>query len=122
MNSGPTPSDGVFRFMADLEEEGCIPARCGDVVRYDVVPAAGRYAGQIVLTGVSVSELQGWPAIPPHWIHLQAEVTFASTNHDSQDCPEGWHRHSRDVGQWVMDRAPILIWLSHARCVIGQAI
>jgi hypothetical protein len=108
--------------MADLEEEGCKPVRRGDVVRYNVVPAVGLFAGQCLLTGVSVSELQGWPAIPPHWIHLKSEVTFASTNHDSQDCPEGWRRHSRDIGQWVMDREPILTWLSHVHCVIGQAI
>ena len=108
--------------MNDLEEEGCSPVRCGDVVRYIVVPAAGRFAGQSVLTGISVSELEGWPAIPPHWVHLQTEVAFANTNHDSQDCSEGWRRHSRDVGQWVMDRAPILTWLSHVRCVVGEAI
>lgn len=122
MTGGPTPADGVSRFIADLQEEGCSPVRCGEVVRYDVVPAAGRFGGQSVLTGVSVSELQGWPVIPPHWIHLQAKLTFTSTNHDSQDCPEGWQRHSRDSGPWVMDRAPILTWLSHIRCVIGQAI
>ena len=122
MTSSPTSSSGVSRFIADLEEEGCKPVRAGDVVRYTVVPAAGRFAGQPVLTGVSVSEVQGWPAIPPHWIHLQTEVAFASTNQDSQDCPDGWRRHSRDIGQWTLDRAPILTWLSHVRCVIGRAI
>lgn len=122
MTSSPTPADGVSRFMADLEEEGCSPIRCGDVVRYNVVPATGRFAGQSVVSGVSVSELQGWPAIPPHWIHLPTEVTFTSTNQDVQGCPDGWRRHSRDVGQWVLDRTPILTWLSHVRCVIGQAI
>ena len=122
MTVGPTPADGVARFVTDLEEEGHKLVRCGDVVKYYLVPAAGAFAGKEVLSGVSIGELQGWPSVPPHWIHLPIEVHFVSTNSDTQDCPDGWQRHSRDVGPWVMDRKPILTWVSHVRCVIGQAI
>lgn len=123
MTSGPTPSDGVSRFIADLEDESCDPVRAGDVVRYSVVPAAGTFAGKNVLTGISVAELQGWPTAPPHWIHLEDQVTFdGPITTDVQDCPLGWSRHSRDVGPWVMDRKPIHIWLAHVRCVLGQAV
>lgn len=122
MAVAPIPMDGVARFVADLEEEGHEPTVCGDVVRYCVVPAAGARAGQKVLTGISVSELQGWPMTPPHWIHLENDVTFAQTNSDNQDCPEGWRRHSRDTGFWNLNRKPIHLWISHVRCVLGQAI
>lgn len=122
MTVGPSPADGVTRFVADLAEAGHNPTRCGGTVRYTVVPAAGRHAGQEVETGVSVSELQGWPAVPPHWIHLNEEVTFAHTNTDTLDCEPGWRRHSRETGPWTMTRKPILVWISHVRGIIGQAI
>lgn len=122
MTTGPSPSDGVTRFIADLEEEGHQPALCGNVVTYVVVPAAGRYAGQGVRTGVSVSELQGWPMVPPHWIHLPDEVTFTHTNTDTTDCSPGWRRHSRDTGTWTMTRRPIHIWIAHVRGMLSQAI
>jgi hypothetical protein len=122
MADEPSPTDGVTRFIADLDEEGHKPVRCGDSVRYTVVPAAGRHAGAEVRTGVSVSELQGWPTVPPHWIHLPDDVTFAQTNTDTQDCEPGWRRHSRDTGAWNMTRKPILIWISHVRGMLGQAV
>lgn len=122
MSASPTPMDGVSRFVADLEEEGCEPAVSGGVVTYHVVPAAGARAGQKVPTGVSASELQGWPMTPPHWIHLRDDITFAQTNSDTQDCPAGWRRHSRDTGLWDVNRRPIHLWISHVRGVIGQAV
>lgn len=122
MAVAPIPMGGVARFIADLEEEGHEPTVCGDVVRYYAVPAMGAHAGQKILTGVSMSELQGWPMTPPHWIHLENDVTFAHTNADTQDCPEGWRRHSRDTGVWDMNRKPIHLWISHVRGVLGQAI
>lgn len=122
MSAGPSLTDGVSRFIADLEDEGHSPTRRGDTVKYVVVPAAGRYAGREVETGVSTAELQGWPAVPPHWIHLRDEVDFAQTNTDVQDCEPGWRRHSRDTGPWAMDRKPILTWISHIRGVLGQAL
>lgn len=112
---------GVDRFVADLEQEGHQPTVCGDVVRYYVVPASGSRAGERIVTGVSTSELQGWPMVPPHWIHLEDSITFAQTNSDAQDCPAGWHRHSRDTGAWDMSRKPIHVWISHVRGVLGQA-
>ncbi|MBC2586915.1 hypothetical protein [Rhodococcus aetherivorans] len=122
MTSVVPPADGVARFIADLADEGHEPARCGDVVRYRVIPASGRYAGVQLETGVSVCELQGWPTVPPHWIHLPDEVGFAHTNVDVQNCLPGWQRHSRDTGPWRMDRKPILVWIAHVRGVLGQAI
>lgn len=122
MTLAPTPQDGVARFIADLEEEGHNPSVCGDVVRYDVVPASGARVGQSVSTGVSVSELQSWPMAPPHWIHLETSLVLAPTNSDTSGCPEGWQRHSRDTGSWDMTRKPIHVWISHVRGVLGQAV
>jgi hypothetical protein len=122
MTTGPTPADGVSRFIADLTEEGHEPTRCGDVVRYHVIPASGALAGQKIVTGVSASELQAWPSAPPHWMHLPDQINFAHTNADTQDCPTGWRRHSRDTGAWAMDRKPVLTWISHVRGFLGEAI
>lgn len=108
--------------MADLAEGGHEPTRHGDVIRYFVVPLTGRFAGKTIETGISVSEIQSWPTVPPHWIHLAEDVQFAATNTDTTDCPPGWRRHSRDTGPWTMDRNPILVWIAHVRGVIGQAI
>lgn len=121
MSTGPSPTDGVERFIADLEEEGLRPTRCGNAITYVVVPAAGRFAGTEVATGVSVSEVQSWPMVPPHWIHLPDEITFVHTNTDTTDCAPGWRRHSRDSGPWNLTRKPIHIWLAHVRGVLGQA-
>ena len=122
MAVAPIPTEGVARFIADLQEEGHEPTVCGAVVRYFVVPVTGARAGQKVHTGVSTSELQGWPMAPPHWIHLQDDIAFAHTNADTQDCPAGWRRHSRDTGAWNMNRKPIHLWISHVRGMLGQAI
>lgn len=122
MNGGSSSNDGITRFIADLQEEGHKPTRCGGAVRYVVVPAAGRYAGQEVETGLSVSELQGWPTVPPHWIHLPEAVNFTHTNTDTQDCAPGWRRHSREAGPWALTRKPILIWISHVRGMLGLAV
>jgi hypothetical protein len=122
MAVAPIPLDGVERFVADLEEEGHEPTVCADVVRYSVVPVAGVRAGLKILTGVSTSELQGWPMAPPHWIHLENDINFTQTNVDITGCIEGWRRHSRDTGQWDMSRKPIHVWIAHVRGVLGQAI
>ena len=122
MTAPTTPDVGLASFLADLEAEGCKPSRDGEVVRYHVIPVSGRYAGTPVATGVSVNEVQGWPTVPPHWIHLPDEITFTQTNVDTQDCLTGWRRHSRDTGPWTLDRKPILVWLAHVRGVIGQAV
>lgn len=121
MNTGSSPADGVARFIADLEEEGLRPSRCGNAITYVILPAAGRFAGTEVATGVSASEVQAWPMVPPHWIHLPDEVTFAHTNTDTTDCAQGWRRHSRDTGAWNLTRKPIHVWLAHVRGVLGQA-
>ena len=122
MTGGPSPTDGVARFIADLEEEGHKPTRCGDAVRYTVVPAAGRYAGQEVETGVSVSELQGWPTVPPHWIHLPDEVNFTHTNTDTPTARPAGGATPAKPARGRMTRKPILIWISHVRGMLGQAI
>lgn len=121
MNGESSPTDGVARFLADLDEEGHRPARCGNAITYVVVPVAGRFAGTEVATGVSVSEVQSWPMVPPHWIHLPDEITFTHTHTDTTDCAPGWRRHSRDSGPWLLTRKPIHLWLAHVRGVLGQA-
>ncbi len=112
---------GVDGFIADLGGQRVEATLTGNIVVYHLTPASGALVGRSVPTGVEVGELQGWPAIPPHWIHLPEEIHFASTNVDRQDVLEGWQRHSRDIGVWDMARRPVLNWIAHVRGVIGQA-
>lgn len=113
---------GAKRFFDDLTAELHEPVRQGGVIRYSVVPASGPLSGSRVETGVSVGELEGWPAAPPHWIHLPESVQFAHTNCDAQDCPPGWRRHSRDTGQWLLDRPAVHLWIAHVRGMLAMAL
>ena len=94
----------------------------GDVVRYVVVPVDGALAGRDVDTGIHVTELQGWPMTPPHWIQLPETVQLSRTNADTQMCPPGWRRHSFDTGTWICDRKPVHLWIAHVRGVLSLAV
>lgn len=122
MSDTPALSEATQRFIDEMTAAGA-PARAdGPRILYDVLAVAGALAGQTVTTGVSVSEVQSWPAIPPHWIHLPASVQFAQTNMDDTDCLPGWKRHSRDYTYVDMSIPPARAWLSHVRGFISIAI
>jgi hypothetical protein len=113
---------GEVGFLADLAAVGVEATLEHGVVLYQVIATSGALIGASVDTGVGVSELQGWPAVPPHWLHFPASVQFATTNADQTEVLPGWQRHSRDIGQWDMSRPPIQSWLAHVRGVIASAI
>ena len=100
---------------------GVVTAVRGPVVTFEVLAVAGALAGRLVLTGVGVDELAGWPAVPPHWIHLPAEVKFAASNVDGANTLPGWQRHSRQIGNWDMTGHPGQLWLAHVRSVVSMA-
>lgn len=112
---------GVEAFAAALEEFGTEPVVVSTLVTYTVTPVTGALAGRPVRTGVSVDEVVPWPSAPPHWIHLPAEVKFASTNAGGSPIP-GWVSHSRDIKGWGTARAPVVAWLAHVRGVLGGAV
>lgn len=116
------PSAPVAAFIADLSEHGIRAEVQGPAVVYSVVAVAGAFAGQNVPTAVSINELAGWPAVPPHWIHFPNTVHFAATNSDINDCLDGWLRHSREIGAWATSRPPIVNWLAHVRGIIKDAM
>lgn len=117
----PEPSAPVAAFIADLADHGIHAEVRGPAVVYSVLAVGGALAGTQVLTAVSVIELAGWPAAPPHWLHFKG-VRFAATYTDANDCLDGWLRHSRDIGAWGTDRPAIANWLAHVRGVIKGAI
>lgn len=118
----PEQSAPVAAFIADLAGQGIEATVQGPAVVYSVYAVAGALAGMEVPTAVSASELAGWPAVPPHWLHFENSVRFATTNTDAAECLDGWLRHSRDIGTWSTDRPPIVNWLAHVRGVIKDAI
>jgi hypothetical protein len=121
MNKLDTMTEPARQFIADMTAAGA-PARLdGARILFDVQAFTGAYQGRTVTTGVSVSEVQSWPMLPPHWIHLPVTVTFIETNADTTDCPPGWQRHSRDFAWTNMAVPPARAWLQHVRGVLGIA-
>jgi hypothetical protein len=115
--TGPTR-----QFITDMTAEGA-PARLVEQqILFDVEAVDGPLRGQLVPTGVSVSEVQSWPMMPPHWIHLPDSITFAETNADTTDCPPGWRRHSRDFSLTNMAVPPARAWLQHVRGVLSIVV
>lgn len=111
----------VQAFIDDLAGQGVEATVEGPAVVYSVVAVAGARVGQDVPTGVSVNELTGWPAVPPHWVHFPVAVAFEQSNTDTIDCLDGWQRHSRDIGTWSTHRPPIVNWLAHVRGLAAGA-
>lgn len=107
--------------MDDMTAVGA-PARIdGARILYEVKAVGGALSGRLVTTGVSVAEVESWPMVPPHWIHLPDSVMFEATNVDDIDCPPGWKRHSRDFAFTDMTMPPALSWLRHVRGFVSIA-
>lgn len=120
--AGPALPGPVQQFIDDMTAIGAT-ARVEDArILYEVVAVAGALKGMAVTTGVSLSEVQSWPMVPPHWIHLPDTVQFPATNSDTTDCPPGWIRHSRDFSFSDTSVQPALAWLRHVRGVVSIAL
>lgn len=122
MNDVIALTGAAQQFIHDMTAVGA-PARAdGPRILYDVVAVGGALTGQAVTTGVSMSEVQSWPMVPPHWIHFPDSVMFTETNMDDTDCQPGWKRHSRDFSYTDMSMPPALAWLRHVRGFASIAI
>lgn len=111
---------GPDGFTAGLAACGTAPTIIGRYIVYRVEVVGGRFAGHTVESAVAIDELARWPLIPPHWIYLRDDVTFATTN--TQSCAmSGWLGHSRQIVGWGNDAHPIAGWVAHVRGVIGEA-
>lgn len=107
-------------FVDAMDEIGLQPTKEADLVVCRITPAAGARSGCTVEVGVSIHELDGWPLVPPHWIHLPADVEFTTTN--SEPSPKiGWLRHSRNSSGWG-DAPPTVCWTAHLQAVLSEAI
>lgn len=111
---------GLQSFVGRMKELGLDPVIEKELVIYQVLSVDGSQAGCTVETGVDVSELEGWPRLPPHWIHLSDSINFINTNSDVSS-KTGWLKHSRDCTGWG-DSEPGISWLSHVRFVLSEAI
>jgi len=109
------------KFIEDMAAAGASARVDGARVLYEVLAVGGALSGQLVTTGVSTSEVQSWPMVPPHWIHLPEHVVFIETNMDDIDCPAGWKRHSRDYNYTDTSTPPALAWLRHVRGFVSSA-
>ena len=87
---------GVQRFINDMTQVGFVPKVEADLVILQVVPVEGAHAGCPVETGVVTGELESWPQVPPHWIHLPENVRFPRTNSQTSS-KSGWLMHSRQL-------------------------
>lgn len=122
MTELPPPGSPARRFADELTAAGApVRAEPGRLM-YDVLAIDGALAAQTVETGVSLTDVQNWPQVPPHWVHLPDTVVFATTNSDTTDCPPGWMRHSRQFVFTDMSIPPAIAWLSHVRGLLSLAI
>lgn len=122
MSDAQVLSEAAQQFIDEMTAAGASARADGPRILYDIIPVNGALAGQVVTTGVSLSEVQSWPAVPPHWIHLPDTVRFEQTNIDSTDCAPGFVRHSRDYSYTATSMAPARAWLSHVRGFVSIAI
>ena len=106
-------------FVDAMTKLGLSPAVEAGLVICRITPAAGARAGRAVEVGAAVDELGGWPQVPPHWIHLPADVGFASTNSDNSP-KTGWLKHSRNSAGWG-DAPPAVCWTAHLQAVLSEA-
>lgn len=118
MSSGSAA--GVGAFIAGLRRCGVDAEVNGSVVTF-TVEAPGPPGPTATLTGVAVAELQAWPAVPPHWIHLPQEIRLAATNINQAETLPGWVRHSRQVNGWGDAEEPAQAWLAHLRRILLEA-
>ncbi|MCU1526748.1 MAG: hypothetical protein JWP75_511 [Frondihabitans sp.] len=122
MSDAPELTVATQQFINDMTAAGAPAWADGPRILYDVIAVGGALVGQTVTTGVSISEVQSWPMVPPHWIHLPKSIMFSETNADEIDCKPGWKRHSRNYGYTDTSVPPALEWLRHVRGFISIAI
>ena len=111
---------GIEPFVRGLHRCGARPRTTDGHVVYTIEPVEGRFAGAPFETAVELGELARWPLVPPHWIHLPANVRLHGTNSRSSSIG-GWLRHSRHIARWGRDADPAAGWLAHVRSVVGEA-
>ncbi|MDQ4500746.1 hypothetical protein [Sinomonas sp. ASV322] len=112
---------GINALTKSLEALGATPVLRHGLLTYTVIPTHGARAGQMVETGIAEAEAQVWPATPPHWVHIPAEVTIPGSNTQPSPHP-GWLGHSRDIQGWANEVNHAVAWLSHVRSVMAGAI
>lgn len=122
MTDLPPLGSPARRFADDMTAAGAtVRAEPGRLL-FDILAVGGALAGHWVATGVSLAEVQNWPQVPPHWVHLPDTVAFETTNSDTTDCPPGWRRHSREFTFTDTSIPPAKAWLSHVRGLLSLAI
>ncbi|WP_406813869.1 hypothetical protein [Mycobacterium sp. M23085] len=122
MTELPPPGSAARRFADEMTAAGApVRAEPGRLM-YEVLAVGGALAGQLIETGVSLVEVQNWPLVPPHWVHLPDTVEFDATNCDTTDCPPGWRRHSRQFAFTDMSIPPATAWLRHVRGLLSMAV
>lgn len=114
-------ADPVTTFMKDIEQCGTNPRLLDDFVVYEVEPVLGFLAETRVETAVAIQELERWPVVPPHWIHLPNTVRFGATNSQASNI-DGWTQHSRQIGGWGQSTSAANDWLGHVRSVLNEAV
>ena len=115
-----TSDTGLDGFLAGLCRCGLKPVVEAGVVTITIEPINGARAGQALESGVSVDEVGGWPAVPPHWVHFPDDLAFAQSNTQPSTKP-GWTKHSRQINRWGNAAEPAQAWVAHLRAVAGEA-
>lgn len=114
------PTTGTDAFIAGLDRCGVEATQQAGIVIFPI-EAVTKSGPRVVQTGVAAAELQAWPGIPPHWVHLPDCIQFSRTNVNTSETLPGWTRHSRNVQNWNNAYEPAQAWLAHVRSVLQDA-
>jgi hypothetical protein len=117
MMTAAATTAGTDAFIAGLRRCGTDATVSAGIVMFTVV-AAGRSGPFTTQAGVAVAELEAWPAVPPHWVHLPAAIQFTTTNINTDETLPGWVRHSRQVNGWGDAEEPAQAWMAHLRRIL----
>lgn len=113
-------ADAVQAFVDAAAQLELSPTEDSELIVCHFIPAVGDLAGTSVQVGVAVDELQSWPQVPPYWVHLPGDISFAENGAIRESPKEGWRRHSRQISNWG-NAPPAADWSSHIHAVLKVA-
>jgi hypothetical protein len=112
---------GIDAFIGGVEAQQIPVDRRDALLIYRLVPLTGAAATLEVETGIEIGELAGWPAVPPHWVHVPNSLQLAGGGQQPSTL-DGWSRYSRPhPGRLDASAAPAREWIAHVRALLGTA-
>lgn len=111
---------GVQAFEQAMKTMGLRVDVRDPIVLVELDVPLGPHSGELVWVGADPP--QDFPTIPPHWVHLPANVNLEGGGKQASELGEGWAKWSRPHKLWVDGDSPGGQWVAHARALLGSAL